>query len=143
MHGVAMMLLPDRFSLGIDMAKKKSTKTPTKPKRRMLAPIWLDDRDQQAAEDLREYLWARTKQDAFLHSLRWVCRRLRSHPSSHRRHMRESDRAFADGKAFIVRLTDDQRAHLEDVQERIRADSLTEAVRVVIRMAKAHFSEQR
>lgn len=109
------------------------------PPRRMLAPIWLDDEDVYAIDELQESLWARTRQDAFLQSLRWACKRIEATPTAHRRFIRASDRPYADGTQVILRVTEEQRQHLHGFQERTRADNAAEAVRLVIRMAHDYF----
>lgn len=111
------------------------------PPRRMLAPIWLDKDDMRAVDDLQESLWARTRQDAFLQCLRWGCRRIEAAPTSHRKFLRESNRPYADGEQMILRVTEEQRAHLDEFQERTHASSMTEAVRILVRMAHAYFCE--
>ena len=120
---------------------KKAKRPPKKVKRRMLPPVWLDDDDQKAVERLQEILWARTKQDALLQALRWAVIRIAEHPNAHRRFLRESERAFADGRCLTVRLTEEQREYLYGFVETVRADSATEAVRIIIRMAKDYFEK--
>jgi hypothetical protein len=111
-----------------------------KPRRRMIPLIWLDEQDQNDLDRLQESLWATSKQDALLMSLRWACRRLESSPTIYRRYIRASNRPYADGKAVTIRMTEEQRQYLERFQQATSAESLTDAVRLLIRMAADHFS---
>jgi len=111
-----------------------------KAARTMIPLIWLDEQDQKLVNQLQEALWANSRQDAILMALRWACRRLEKHPTAYRRFQRDSDRAYADGKPITIRLTQAQRKYLDGFQKSTQAESLTEAVRILIRMAEAHFS---
>ena len=121
---------------------KKETKKQAKQKdsRRMLAPIYLDDGDQESLENLRVWLWARSKQDAILHSLRWAVKVVRKSKGYHKPFVRESDRAWADGVTLTIRVTEEQRRYLEEFGEATGCDSNAESVRLIIRMAEHFFS---
>ena len=118
------------------MAKKKRVKSePAK----MLHPIWLDDEDQETVEQLRHSLWATSWNSAFIHLLRWACGAVEKSTAIYKKHLRESDAAYSTGKPLILRLTEEQREHLDAFIARTKAESLTDAVRVIIRMAADHF----
>lgn len=114
------------------------TRPAGKPNRRMLAPIWLDQDDQEILENLRVWLWARTRQDAILHSLRWALIVIKKTPSYYKPFVRESELPWSEGKSLTLRLTEDQREHLEAFREITKCDNNAEAVRIIIRMAE-HF----
>lgn len=102
----------------------------------MLAPIWLDEADQATIENLRHWLWARTKQDAFLQSLRWAVGAVRKTPGCHEIFCRESG---APVKTLTLRLSEDQRQHLEEFGKKTASANNAESVRLIIRMAEYFF----
>jgi predicted RNA binding protein with dsRBD fold (UPF0201 family) len=107
----------------------------------MLPPVWLDREDAAQLAELQKHLWARSIQDTFLQCLRWCYRQVHVSPSSYRRHLRYSERPFADGVPLVLRLTGEQRECLDEFHELVDADTLADAVRIVVRMAYGHFVE--
>ena len=109
----------------------------------MLAPIYLDEEDKGALERTRKLLWSRNWADALLQCMRVCYFKSKRGVRQFKEFRWDSEKPWAEGDAFTVRMSEEEIERLDEFAERLRLSNRAEAVRVIIRFGAHHFAHEK